>query len=288
MPAYRGRFAPSPTGPLHFGSLVAAVGSYLDAKAHGGEWLLRVEDLDPPREMRGAARDIVDMLAAFGLDWDGGIVFQSNRHAAYRAAFDRLVAAGLVYPCACSRKEIADSALHHSGTADRALVYPGTCRDGLRQGRAPRAWRVRVSSEVIAFDDRLSGPIAQNLAQDAGDFVLLRAEGLWAYQLAVVVDDAEAGVTHVVRGADLIDSTPRQIFLQRCLGLPTPQYLHLPVVLGKNGEKLSKQTGAAALSMDEPAVVLRETFRFLGLANADSLTPVSAPAAWRARYPLTA
>jgi glutamyl-Q tRNA(Asp) synthetase len=271
---------------LHFGSLVAAVGSYLDARAHGGEWLLRVEDLDPPREMHGAAQAIIDMLAAFGLERDGGIVFQSARYAAYRTAFDRLVAAGLVYPCACSRKEIADSALHRPGHADRALVYPGTCRNGLPPGRAPRAWRLRVPSEVIAFEDRLHGRIAQNLAQDVGDFVLLRAEGLWAYQLAVVVDDADARVTHVVRGADLIDSTPRQVFLQRCLGVPTPQYLHLPVVLNEQGEKLSKQTGAAALSKDETAAVRREAFRFLGLANADSLTPVSALAAWRARYPL--
>jgi glutamyl-Q tRNA(Asp) synthetase len=285
MPAYRGRFAPSPTGPLHFGSLVAAIGSYLDARAHGGEWLLRIDDLDPPREAPGAARQIIDALAAYGFASDGDIVYQSTRHAAYRAAFERLVAAGLVYPCACSRKEIADSALHGQGDRDRALVYPGTCRDGLPPGKPPRAWRLRVPPQAVAFEDRRCGRIEQNLAQEAGDFVLLRADGLWAYQLAAVVDDAAAGVTHVVRGADLLDSTPRQVYLQRCLGVPTPQYLHLPVVLNDRGEKLSKQTGAAALSTEDTAALLREAFRFLGLPRAGSLALASAVAAWRERYP---
>lgn len=284
MTHYRGRFAPSPTGPLHFGSLVAAVGSYLDAKAHDGEWLLRIEDLDPPRETAGAARQIIDALARFGFSRDGDIAFQSARHAGYREAFERLQHAGLVYPCACTRKEIADSVLHPGAQAARPASYPGTCRNGLPAGKTARAWRIRVPDSIIAFDDRRLGSVSQNLAHDAGDFVLLRADGLWAYQLAVVVDDAGQGITHVVRGEDLLESTPRQIFLQQCLGYATPRYLHLPVVVNAKGEKLSKQTGAQAIDGKEPGSLMRQAFAFLGLPDHDSLTLASAAGAWRQEF----
>ena len=218
MAAYCGRFAPSPTGPLHFGSLVAAVGSYLDARSHDGQWLVRIEELDPPREMPGAADLILKTLAAYGFEWDGEVVYQSNRHDAYESALESLTRQGLLFPCSCSRREIADSTL---GGGEH-LVYPGTCRDGLVEGKVARAWRVRVTDADIAFDDNVQGPVSQCLQRDAGDFVLKRADGLYAYQLAVVVDDAWQGITHIVRGADLLDSTARQIYLQRCLGLATP------------------------------------------------------------------
>ena len=258
---YRGRFAPSPTGPLHFGSLAAAVGSWADARAHGGEWLVRMEDLDPPREIPGAADAILRALEALGLEPDGPVVRQSGRGDAYRAALDRLRDRGVLFACGCTRKEIADSGLPGS---DGGVVYPGTCRNGPPPGRAARALRARVDDAVIAFDDALQGEVRQDLAREAGDFVLLRADGLFAYQLAVVVDDAAQGITDVVRGADLLDSTPRQVFLQRALGLPTPRYLHLPVATNAAGEKLSKQTGAPALDGSRPGAALVAALRFLG------------------------
>ncbi len=224
MEKYRGRFAPSPTGPLHFGSLVAAVGSYLEAKSRGGAWLLRMEDLDTPRAQPGAADAILRTLEACGMAWDGDIVYQSRRSVAYRAALAHLEAQGLVYACGCSRREIADSGLGPDG----ALIYPGTCRNGLAPGKQARAIRVCVDHERIDFEDLVQGNLNQDLAAEVGDFVLRRADGLYAYQLAVVVDDAEQKITDVVRGADLLDSTPRQIYLQRRLGLPAPRYLHLP------------------------------------------------------------
>lgn len=286
--SYRGRFAPSPTGPLHFGSLVAATASMLEARAQGGEWLLRIDDLDAPRCSPAAAADILRTLEAFGFAWDGPVVWQSRRGEAYRAAFHRLRAAGRVFPCACTRKELADSTLTTT-LADGALRYPGTCRAGLPAGRAARSWRLRVDDSVwIAFDDELQGNIVSDLAQEAGDFVLRRADGLFAYQLAVVVDDAAAGVTHVVRGADLLASTPRQIFLQQCLGLPTPNYAHLPVAVDAAGEKLSKQTLAAPLDAARPGPALHAALRFLGqtppaeLARADIATLWAwAQAHWR-------
>lgn len=250
---YRGRFAPSPTGPLHPGSLVAALASWLDARAHRGQWLVRIEDIDAPREAPGAAEAIIAALAAYGLDHDGVIVRQSARHALYRAAFMRLKDAGLIYPCGCTRREIADS-FPHPGERGRATVYPGTCRDRLAAGRQARAWRVRVGAACVSFADRAAGMVTQNLATDTGDFVLLRADGQWAYQLAVVADDADQGITHVVRGADLIDSTPRQIYLQQRLGFAQPGYLHVPVMSNAVGEKLSKQTGAAALDLTPSGV----------------------------------
>ena len=257
---YRGRFAPSPTGPLHFGSLIAALGSFLEARAHGGEWLLRIDDLDLPRCSPQAADEILRTLEAFGLHWDGEAVWQSRRTHAYAAAFERLQQSGYVFPCACTRRELADSSL----ATDGAALYPGTCRNGLPQGRPARAWRARVDDAGIGFDDAIQGRVTSNLARDAGDFVLLRADGLFAYQLAVVVDDAEAGITHVVRGADLLASTPRQMFLQQLLGITPSAYAHLPVALNAAGEKLSKQTCAPALDAAKPGIALCSALDFLG------------------------
>ncbi len=259
-PRYRGRFAPSPTGPLHFGSLVAAVGSFLDARAQGGEWLVRIDDLDTPRCVPGAADDILRTLEAFGLEWDGEVVYQSRRSEHYRAALTELEHLGVAYPCACTRREIADSALGPDG----AVIYPGACRSGLAPGRSPRAVRLRVEGPPLEFADAIQGRMIQDMAREVGDFVIRRADGLFAYQLATAVDDAEQGFTQVVRGCDLIDSTPRQIYLQRLLGLPTPAYAHLPVAVNAYGEKLSKQTLAPAVSADKPVLVLRDVLGFLG------------------------
>jgi glutamyl-Q tRNA(Asp) synthetase len=266
MSAYRGRFAPSPTGPLHIGSLVSALASYLDAKAHTGTWIVRIEDVDGPRSIPGAAEDILATLARLGMHSDEPPVWQSQRNDAYGQAFIQLQHAGVVYPCGCTRREIADS-LVHAHERHATLAYPGTCRNGLR-GRAPRAWRLRVpdgDAARVTFEDRWQGPQTQDLAAEVGDFVLRRADDQWAYQLAVVVDDAHANITHVVRGADLLDSTARQIHLQRCLDVPTPAYLHVPVVTNHEGEKLSKQTGAIALDSDKPLIALGEAARHLGL-----------------------
>ncbi len=263
--SYRGRFAPSPTGPLHFGSLVAAVGSYLQARSQGGQWFVRIEDLDPPREIPGAADDILRTLEAFGFEWDGEVMYQSRRHAAYDAALEKLRRDGTLYACACTRREIADSSVN----GIEGPVYPGTCRAGLQPGRAARAWRVRVDGAVVEFDDLLQGRQRSALATDIGDFVVKRADGFFAYQFAVVVDDAEQGITEVVRGADLLHSTPRQIQLQRLLGLPTPRYLHLPVVLNEQGEKLSKQTYAAPVDHTNPLPALRQALELLGQTPPD-------------------
>lgn len=279
VPSYRGRFAPSPTGPLHFGSLVAAVGSYLDARCQGGEWLLRMEDVDAPRNVAGAAESILATLEAFGFEWDGQVLWQSQRLPAYGEVLDRLKRAGQAYGCSCSRKEIADSASRSA--VDGGLAYPGTCRGGLPPGRSARAWRLRVGNEAIAFDDRLQGRILQHLEQDVGDFVLLRADGQFAYQLAVVADDACQGITDVVRGADLIDSTPRQIWLQRCLGYPTPRYAHLPVVTNAAGEKLSKQTLAPALAAGQAARELVRALAFLGQEPPSELGRESVAVVWQ-------
>jgi glutamyl-Q tRNA(Asp) synthetase len=258
-----GRFAPSPTGPLHMGSLVAALASWLDARAAGGRWLVRIEDLDRPRCVPGAADEILRCLERLGLAWDGEILYQSRRTEAYRAALEKLRVQ--TYWCGCTRREIADSSLGLA--SDGAHIYPGTCRAA--PPRVPRALRVRTSGEEIRFEDRVQGPQRQVLERDVGDFVLYRADGLFAYQLAVVVDDAAQGVTDVVRGADLLDSTPRQIYLQRLLGLPTPSYLHVPVAVNEAGEKLSKQTGAAAVEAAMQS--LRAALRFLGQPAADTL-----------------
>ncbi|MGE5471744.1 MAG: tRNA glutamyl-Q(34) synthetase GluQRS [Bacteroidota bacterium] len=277
---YRGRFAPSPSGPLHFGSLVAALGSCLDARTQGGEWLVRMEDVDTPRNVPGAADNILATLDAFGFEWDGPVLWQSRRLAAYDEALERLRAAGLVYGCACSRREIADSALQPA--IDGGLVYPGTCRGGLPPGRPARAWRLRVDNQETAFIDRLQGRLDQRLERDVGDFVLRRADGHFAYQLAVVVDDEFQGITDIVRGADLLASTPRQIWLQRCLGYATPSYAHLPVASNAAGEKLSKQTLAPALDAAQASRSLVLALRFLGQAAPGELAaaPVAEVWAW--------
>ena len=267
---YRGRFAPSPTGPLHFGSLVAALGSWLDARAARGDWLLRIEDLDRARAQPGAADAILRALDAVGLVHDGAVEWQSRRMDLYADAMARLRADGACFACACSRREVADSwARHHPGAqaaqAAGELVYPGTCRDGLPPGREPRAWRLRVGEARIAFEDRIQGRIDQSLADEVGDFVLLRADGFVAYQLAVVVDDAAQGITDVVRGEDLADNTARQIALQRALGVPTPRHLHTPLVRAADGHKLSKQNGAAPLDLRDPLAALAAAAAVLGL-----------------------
>jgi glutamyl-Q tRNA(Asp) synthetase len=287
VPPYRGRFAPSPTGALHAGSLVAALASWLDARAHHGTWLVRIEDVDTPRCVPGADALILDQLARCGLVSDEPPLWQSQRGAHYQAALDRLSAAGHVYPCGCTRSDI-QARLHALGQAKPRhgeLVYPGTCRNGLH-GKPARAMRVRSdapdgSDVLIDWTDRRLGPQQQNLTHEVGDFVLRRADGLWAYQLAVVVDDAEQGITHVVRGEDLADNTPRQIHLQRLLVLPTLSYLHTPLVCGANGEKLSKQNGAQALDLSSTAAVQAA---LAGAGVALGLPPISlegsAPAAW--------
>ncbi|KFN50085.1 tRNA glutamyl-Q(34) synthetase GluQRS [Arenimonas composti] len=268
-PRYRGRFAPSPTGPLHFGSLVAALGSWLHARAAGGQWLLRVEDIDPPREARGAAVRQLATLVAFGLEHDGEIVRQRDRGPAYAAALAKLLAAGDAFECRCSRTDLVPSGGLHRGCVAR----PG--------GHAA-AVRLRVPDVTLGFDDAVQGRFEQQLARDVGDFVLRRADGLWAYQLAVVVDDADAGITTVVRGADLLDSTPRQILLQRRLGLPTPAYLHLPLVLAGDGRKLSKSLHSLPLDDTDPWPALAAAWRFLG-QEPSAFTRAGSPAKALAR-----
>jgi glutamyl-Q tRNA(Asp) synthetase len=268
MSTYRGRFAPSPTGPLHFGSLLAAMASYADARAAGGKWLVRMEDVDTPRTVPGAAEAILAALTTYGFERDGSVVYQSARQYLYAEAFERLRAAGLIYPCGCSRKDTGGE-----------MVYPGTCREGLK-GRAARAWRVRVKG-TVQFRDLLQGEYTEDLEERTGDFVLLRADGLWAYQLAVVVDDALQGITHVVRGADLLSSTPRQIYLQRLLGHPQPSYLHIPVAVDEAGDKLSKQTGAQALGCIRPADDLVRAAALLGHSPPDALARCTPAEFWR-------
>lgn len=238
MAAGVGRFAPSPTGPLHFGSLIAAVGSYCQARRGGGRWLLRMDDLDAPRVVPGAAAGILATLETLGFRWDGEVLWQSRRAEAYRAALEQLRRDGMLYDCACSRREILASAPH---PGEEGPVYPGTCRNGLPAGRPARAIRIRVPEQEVGFRDEVFGWCGQNLAREVGDFVLRRADGVYAYQLAAVVDDAACGVTQVVRGADLLGSTPRQLFLARSLGVPVPEYLHLPLATTPAGEKISKR-----------------------------------------------
>ena len=278
---YTGRFAPSPTGLLHAGSLVAALASWLDARAHAGRWLVRIEDVDTPRCVPGADQRILEQLAQCGLQPDDAPVWQSQRSDVYQAALETLIAQGWAYPCGCSRKEI-EAAQSQAVARHHAAVYPGTCRQGL-QGKTARAWRLNVQAVQQALNlpalthwqDRRLGAQVQNVSEEVGDFVLRRADGLWAYQLAVVVDDAAQGITHVVRGQDLADNTARQIVLQGALGLPTPQYLHTPLVLGPNGEKLSKQNGAKALDLNNPLASLNQAAQALGLAVVPQDTPLA-------------
>ena len=260
MAEYVGRFAPSPTGPLHFGSLVAALASYMEAKVAGGKWLLRMEDLDPPRVAPGAADQILRALERLGFEWDGPVLWQGARTERYGGVIEDLSRRGFAYGCGCTRKELEDSVL----AIDGSRVYPGTCRHGLATGKPLRAVRLRTHATPISFDDRIQGKIEQRVEKEVGDFVLLRADGLYAYQLAVVLDDFDQGVTDVVRGADLLDSTARQIHLQRILGARTPRYAHVPVAVSDAGEKLSKQTGAAPLDLSDPKRELARARRFLG------------------------
>ncbi|WP_343735961.1 tRNA glutamyl-Q(34) synthetase GluQRS [Acidovorax sp.] len=314
MGRYVGRFAPSPTGPLHAGSLVAALASWLDARAHNGRWLVRIEDVDQPRCVPGADTFILQQLATCGLHPDAPPQWQSARSSLYQRALDRLVAQGDAYPCACSRKDIEDAhaAQGHARERHAALPYPGTCRQGLH-GRTGRSWRFNVTDfkpkqpialvdhacsatysvadGLLQWYDRRLGLQQQQVATAVGDFVLRRADGLWAYQLAVVVDDADQGITDVVRGEDLADNTPRQILLQQALGLPTPRYLHTQLVCGDNGEKLSKQNGAQALDLDNPLRALSHAALALGLPAVANLHNICIPdalaqwvATWRRNY----
>lgn len=259
-PSYIGRFAPTPSGHLHFGSLVAALASYLDARAVGGRWLLRMEDLDPPREMPGAQAAIIEGLERYGFEWDGVIERQSNRHAAYEEVIERLLRAGLAYPCICSRKQLEA----YPG------AYPGFCRDA-SQPLDNAAIRLRVPNLEYRFIDRVQGEYRQHLGLDVGDFVIRRRDGLFAYQLAVVLDDAWQGVTDVVRGADLLDSTPRQLYLQELLGLPQPRYLHVPLIIQPDGHKLGKSYRSPPLQPDEATPLLLRALRALGQPTATEL-----------------
>lgn len=277
---YRGRFAPSPSGRLHFGSLVAATASYLSARQAGGEWLLRIEDLDPPRTVPGSADQIVATLEALGFEWSGSILFQSTRAEAYQAALTQLLDLGLAYPCSCSRSELltAQPASKPGGT----LRYPGFCRNGPhpRFPAEPMAIRLRVEAAPIAVEDGIQGARIFDVAREVGDFVIRRRDQLYAYQLAVTVDDADQGITHVVRGIDLWDSTPRQMILQRALGLPTPKYAHVPLATGTNGVKLSKSAGAAAIDMRTPTWQVWRALQFLRQAPPPELRMGAVDALW--------
>lgn len=255
-----GRFAPSPTGPLHFGSLVAAVASYCDAKSRGGQWLLRIEDVDTTRRVEGASEQIIQTLQRYGFIWDSEIIYQSQRTDLYQQALNLLRDQGLAYPCTCSRKEIADSSTLQG---IEGAIYPGTCLQHAVKPDVPVAWRLKTSDTAIGFDDLIQGHLQHNMAKDIGDFVVKRADGLFSYQLAVVVDDALQGVTHVVRGADLLNSTTRQIYLQQLLGYTTPVYAHIPLVMNAEGQKLSKQTLAASLPKDNVITTLIAALTFL-------------------------
>ena len=277
MSSYRGRFAPSPSGPLHFGSLIAAVSSFLDARHNQGEWLLRMEDLDPPREISGAAEDILRTLDAFGMHWDGPVVYQSRRSPYYDDALACLERLGHSYGCACTRKEVADSSMKSASGS----IYPGTCRSGITQGRSARSIRVQVYDSKITVEDRLQGTLRQQLKRDVGDFIVRRADQLYAYQLAVVVDDAEQAITHVVRGADLFDTTPRQAHLQQLLDYPRPAYLHVPMAMKTGDDKLSKQTHAPAVDPADWSRVLPDVLAFLNQELPEAIEDASQAELWQ-------
>ena len=274
--AYRGRFAPTPSGPLHFGSLVAAAGSYLEARSHGGEWRVRIDDLDPPRVAPGATDSILRCLEALGFEWDGPVLYQSRRLPAYHAALHRLVQLGVVYPCACTRREIADSAIPGA----RGSVYSGTCRDAFPPGRRARALRLNVRGMQVEFDDRLLGRLYRDLERETGDFILYRPDRVYAFHLASAVDDGEQGMTDIVRGADLLESSARQVQLLRLLGLPVPRYAHLPVAVDQMGQKLSKQTKAAPIDPTRPLAALRAVWCFLNQALPDDLGAATVAEFW--------
>lgn len=268
-----GRFAPSPTGSLHPGSLVAALGSWLFARSAGGQWIVRIEDLDPPRVVPGSSGEILETLRRYGLEWDGSVMMQSDRTFAYAEALEQLRHASLVYDCGCTRSELSRTA---SAPHGREPVYPGTCRDGLAEGKTARALRFRVAHSTVVFDDLVQGRVVEELAAECGDFVVRRADGVFAYQLAVVVDDAAQGVTQVIRGGDLLASTARQIALQQALGLPTPAYGHLPVIVGADGSKYGKRDGSLSLEALDASIVARtlaQAMEVLGIPDVRLATP---------------
>lgn len=274
--AYCGRFAPTPSGPLHFGSLVAAVGGYLEAKSRDGLWRLRIDDLDRSRVAPGADGAILRCLDALGLEWDGPVVYQSRRRPAYHAALHRLWNLRLAYPCACSRKDITEAGL----AGVEGPIYPGTCRNGIAAGRAARALRLHVAAATVDFDDGLLGPQRRDLEREAGDFVLYRADGVYAFHLASAVDDGELAISHVVRGSDLLESSARQIHVLRLLGLPVPHYTHLPVAVDASGQKLSKQTHAAPIDGSRPVPILCAVLRFLNQPVSKTLERASLAELW--------
>lgn len=282
---YVGRFAPSPTGLLHIGSLLTAVASYLDARSRQGRWLVRMEDLDPPREMPGAAAAILSALEAFELHWDGEVIYQSKRHHLYAAALAQLKAQGLVYPCFCSRKTIQAEA---QGMGTDGFIYGGHCAslntDKFVCSEKMPAWRLRTGTDITGFTDAIQGYKQQCLFRDVGDFVLLRADGFWAYQLAVVVDDADQGINHVVRGQDLLLSTPRQIYLQQLLGFSQPAYAHLPLLTNTLGQKWSKQTQAPALDLRRRETLLRQVLTYLGQPQAPEVDSLSDLLSWAVQH----
>lgn len=273
---YCGRFAPSPTGPLHFGSLVAAVGSYLDARSRHGKWLVRIEDLDTHRQVTGADDKILETLEKLGMEWDEKVIYQSQRYELYQAALDFLDKQGLIYSCTCSRREIADSSI----VGISGPIYPGTCRDQILTEKQS-ALRIRTHNQPIEFQDILKGSLSQRLNSDIGDFVLRRADGIFSYQLAVVVDDAAQQITNIVRGADLLDSTPRQVYLQHVLNYATPQFMHLPVVTNAVGEKLSKQTLATPIDLSNAVPQLIAALQFLGQEPPGGLLCTDVSAVWQ-------
>jgi len=277
VPEYRGRFAPSPTGALHFGSLIAAVGSYLEAKSHNGEWLVRIENLDKPREIPTASHEIFRALEILGMEWDHEVIYQDQRKDTYENILTILNKRGLTYSCTCTRKEIADSSI----TGISGQIYAGTCRNNVQNKDRPGAVRIKTDNNIIEFEDSLHGLISQRLESETGDFILRRSDGIYAYQLSVVADDAAQGITNVVRGADLLDSTPRQIYLQKLLGYSTPTYMHLPVAVNNQGEKLSKQTKAALLDISNPVKQLVEAVNFLGQESPIELLGSNVSSFWK-------
>lgn len=274
---YKGRFAPTPSGPAHLGTILAAIGSYLQARSMGGEWHIRIDDIDPPREVAGAADSILATLEKYGLEWDGAVVYQSQRHAAYETALQRLISSGQAYPCGCSRKDIESVAK----AGPNGMIYPGTCRDGLSADKQPRAVRLRTEDQAITVADRVQGDYTLHIEQEVGDFVIRRADGLYAYHLATVVDDALDGFTEIVRGQDLLSITPQQIYLQQKLGYPTPDYMHLPLLVDANNKKLCKRFGAAAVDDMPQATVLGLIFSSLGLPVDDDILQTDHETRWQ-------
>lgn len=283
---YRGRFAPSPTGPLHFGSLIAAVGSYLQAKSQHGIWLVRIEDLDPPREIPGATYSILNSLETYGFQWDEDVFYQSTRSSLYANTIDQLTSAKHTYPCTCSRKNIQEALQRgHQDQLTRKesqsdLIYPRTCRSTPTTSNKPRAIRIKTDNQLISFEDGIQGDYGQRLESEIGDFIIRRSDGLYAYQLAVVVDDADQHITEIVRGSDLLDNTPRQLFLQQLLNLATPDYMHLPIAVNQQGEKLSKQTFAEPLDLTNPVATLWQALDFLGQQPPDELREADLSSFW--------